>query len=67
MSKIYILTKQKIGDAIRNYIGTYIENISFFTYRITKIEYRNDDSVIFWLEFVPKGSSAKDSEHTFIL
>lgn len=53
-----ILTKKEIGDAITNYIGIFKKSMSFFPFRIsgTDQELHIPDDVMFYLEYIPKGT-----------
>lgn len=63
MQKLYILTKQEIGDIIVQHIGAFIEGQSFFPYKIVKCEKENG-KYLFELEYIPKGTkSGKETEH----
>lgn len=64
--EIVILTKQEIGVAITNYIGTFKKGMSFFPYHIVKTdqELHIPKDVMFFLSYIPKGTkSGKDTEH----
>jgi|LGOV01.1.fsa_nt_gb hypothetical protein len=63
--KIIILTKQEIGNAITNYIGIFKEGMTFFPYYIsgTDQELNTPNDVMFYLDYIPKGSKSKDVPH----
>ena len=64
--KVYRLTRQEIGDAITNYIGTFIEKQGFFPFRISDTDERIKlpNTVTFQLELIPEGSKrSKETEH----
>ena len=67
MDEVVKLTRQEIGDAIVNYIGTFKKGMSFFPYKITGTDYylSVQDVVPFTIEYIPKGTKSKDCQHNF--
>lgn len=60
--EVVILTKQEIGDAICNYIGTFKKGMAFFPYRISDTDQPLDipENVMSRLEYIPKGTKSRE-------
>jgi hypothetical protein len=63
MNETVILTKKEIAEAIVRWIGIFKKQSAFFPYRISDTDepLHIPDSVLFRLEYIPKGS--KTVEH----
>ena len=63
MSEIVMLSKEEIGEAIVNYIGIFKKGKAFFPFYITGTdqELHLPNDVMFYLEYVPRGS--KEVQH----
>lgn len=64
-NEVVILTRQEIGDAITNYIGIFKRGMAFFPFCIdhTDTELLIPETVMFHLNYVPRGSKSKDFQH----